>query len=48
MCTDSVHVDSALNVFTAALAGNDPFLIKNITQNRKRFITHPRHEILIK
>ena len=28
-----------------AVAGNDIFLIKNITQNRKRFITQPKHMI---
>ena len=30
---------------TAILAGNDTFLIKNITQDRKRFITHSKHMI---
>ena len=31
---------------TPVLAGNDTFLTKNITQNRKRFITQPKHMIL--
>ena len=34
---------------TAVLAGNDPFWQKkNITQNRKRYITQPKRDILIK
>ena len=31
-----------LMIKTAVLAGNDPFLIKNIPQNRERFITQPK------
>ena len=34
--------------FTAVLAGNYTFLTENITQNRKRFITQSKHDILIK
>ena len=30
----------------AVFAGNDPFLTKNITQNRKRFITQPKDMIV--
>ena len=30
---------------TAVLAGNDTFLTKNITQDRKRSITQPKHMI---
>ena len=30
---------------TVVFTGNDPFLRKNIAQNRKRFITQPKHMI---
>ena len=34
---------------TTAMAENDPFQEKNITQNRKKFITQTKtHDILIK
>ena len=33
------------DVATAILAGNNPFLIRIITQNKKRFITQPKHSI---
>ena len=32
----------------AVLVGNDTFLTRNITQDRKRFVTQPKHAILIK
>ena len=32
----------------AVLVGNNTFLTKNITQDRKRFIIQPKHDILIK
>ena len=28
-------------------AGNGPFWTKNITQNRKRFLTQPKHMVVI-
>ena len=34
-----------VGVSTAVMAGNDTFQQKNITQNRKTFITLPKHMI---
>ena len=36
------HFWFVLALSTIVLAGNDPFSTKNITQNRKRFITQPK------
>ena len=37
-----------LQTKTAVLAGNDTFLTENITEDRKKFITQSKHDILIK